>query len=245
MAYRGLGIEWSGSYSFGGGGGGGSGSGTDGGASAGASAAGRDAGRAFGGSSGGPAFPVLDPNAPGMGPGTVKMTTGRAAYKPTCMTAAQALAFGPCFTHVPPKGMTSAQLATLCGNANAAGLVDLPYCPDAQRGKIPGCLDQGWVDTLTYCDRWPSFNGPKPLVNGICWAAKKDPSWYAQVKAVPWCEGTKLRLNVGPTAQFDVPLDAAALVESPSNTGKYMMYAGIGLLGLVVVAAGYSATRKH
>jgi hypothetical protein len=167
------------------------------------------------------------------------MTTAKATYtpKPTCMTAKQAAMFLPCFTHKPPAGMTSAQLATLCGQANAAGLVDLPYCPDVKRGKIPDCLDAGWVNTLSYCDSWPQYNGPKPMMNALCWGAKKDAAWYAEAQARPHCDGG---------ASSDAPPGGSSPdVDSASSGSKYMMYAGIGLLGLVVLGAGYAATRKH
>jgi hypothetical protein len=108
-------------------------------------------------------------------------------------------------------------------------------------------LDQGWFDTLTYCDRWPAFNGPKPIVNGICWAAKKDPGWYAQVKSAPLCPGTKIKLNVGRGTVADLdepPPDMADIVEPASGASKYLMYAGIGLLGLVVVGAAVTMGKK-
>lgn len=182
--------------------------------------------------------------------------------RPTCLTAAQVAAFLPCFTGKVPAGMTAQQVATLCAAAKTSGVFSLPYCPDAPRGKIPDCLDAGWLDTLSYCERYPNYGGPKPVLNALCWGAKKDAAWYSTVKARPACGAAAPPLDehgnppgwVDPHAQppaHDYTLDEQTLppvdTAPPAEEHKpnYAMWGG--LLALLVVGGGgaYWYVKKH
>jgi hypothetical protein len=174
---------------------------------------------------------------------------------PTCLTAQQVLALGPCFSGVPPKGVSPTALATLCTTMRNQGTFGLPYCPGVPRGKIPACLDAGWLDLLAYAEQYPQADGPNAGKNALTWAARKDPVWYEQAKMTPPCQAASPPpLVVDPTLTliedkyYTPPLPEAPPVDPNAKQHARQAWVIGGLLALLVVGGGgaywYSQRKK-
>jgi hypothetical protein len=127
-----------------------------------------------------------------------------------------------------PSCLTAAQVALIVNcaanpSADCAALVaasGMPLC-STEKLPLPSCRDDQIQAGISYCDQYgPS--GPDPVKNAVCWAATKDPAWYAAMKGLPPCPGS----------------DA-------EKKKKMLMWGGI-LLGVAVVGGvGYwYATKK-
>lgn len=127
---------------------------------------------------------------------------------PGCLTAAQVALMVNCAANPSPE----------CASLMASS--GLPICP-GEKLPLPGCADDQMAAGISYCDQYgPS--GPDPAKNAVCWAAMKDPAWYAGMKALPPCPGSQAE-----------------------KKKKMLMWGGI-LLGVAVVGGvGYwYATKK-
>lgn len=111
---------------------------------------------------------AADPNAGG---GT---TLGPA---PGCLTAAQVALIVNCAAN------PSADCAALLASSG------LPLCA-SEKLPLPACRDDQMAGSISYCDQYGP-NGPDPAKNAICWAAMKDPAWYAGMKSLPPCPGSQ------------------------------------------------------
>jgi hypothetical protein len=75
-----------------------------------------------------------------------------------------------------------------CTSLTAYMLSQLPYCGGANAlGPVPACLTPDLVALRSYCRANPKLNGPNKAYNAGCWAAMRDPSYWAKVLAAPEC----------------------------------------------------------
>lgn len=117
--------------------------------------------------------------------GTIPMLTGDPAGgggtsigpAPGCLTAAQVALIVNC----------AANPAAGCEGLLASS--GLPLCA-SEKLPLPACRDDQMVASISYCDQYGP-NGPDAGKNGVCWAAMKDPAWYAAMKGLPPCPGSE------------------------------------------------------
>jgi len=75
-----------------------------------------------------------------------------------------------------------------CTSLYTYALSQLPYCsrPGVLQ-PVPGCLSKDLIAARDYCSTYPAFNGPNKTMNAICWMAKHDQSYWAQMMAAQPC----------------------------------------------------------
>jgi hypothetical protein len=158
---------------------------------------------------------------------------------PTCLTEGQAVFLGSCMAQMPPPGMSVDDHVQAC-NA-LMGFADLPYCPGTTRLPIPSCLSQDEVAGIDYCHHG---DGSSPYWNALCWGAQKDPAWWQQYITTQPCPGVSSPLAAPNAMQQDSPEGGAVVPPPPAQKSNMMLYAMIGIGGVIVLGAGIYFARK-
>ncbi len=153
----------------------------------------------------------------------------------TCLTEGQAVFMGACIAQMPPPGMTPESFEYAC--AGMQPYMNLPYCPNTTRLPIPSCLSEEEVKGIDYCNYG---DGSSAYWNALCWGAKKDPAWWQTYTSTQPCPGVTAPM-ASPLMQQDQSSDVEA---PPAEKSNMMLYAMLGLGGLLVIGLGVYFARK-
>lgn len=132
---------------------------------------------------------------------------------PACLDTNTALAMMQCIAN--PTADCAAML-----DPNYLGL---PLCAGSTPPPVPECKDDALAEGISYCEAY-GFSGANQEMNALCWLASKNPSWYAQVKALPACAGSN--------------------TEAEEKKKKTLMIGGILLLLIAGAGTAYYFSRK-
>lgn len=137
----------------------------------------------------------------------------------------------------------------------------LPYCGGATGAglaPVPGCLTPDLVTSRDYCNAHPSFDGPNATMNAVCWAAMRDPTYWARVMAAPACGTITIREPVKRTPAppppspdaTPTPVEVPPVVDETPVTEPEQTEAGMmgmwGILAMLAVAGGgYYMYRRY
>lgn len=157
----------------------------------------------------------------------------------SCLDEGQAVFLGSCIANLVPPGMAPEGHAALCAALEDQGVFELPYCPGTTRLPIPECLSADEVAGIDYCHYG---DGSSPYYNALCWGAQKDPAWWQQYIATPSCAGVATVMTPPMTGM--APQSDAVEPPPPEGESRTLLYVGLGLLGLVVIAGAIYVARK-
>jgi hypothetical protein len=148
-----------------------------------------------------------------------------------CLDANWITSVGSCKFGLPaPAGVKSGVWKAFCLHVAGCNTDTLPGCPSydsSLAATSPSCLDDATATTLSYCDQYPTGNGPDAGLNALCWAASKSPTYMYNLHATPRCGGG----GTTPTA-------------APAAAGMNPMLKW-GLIGGAALAAVYLVTKKR
>jgi len=109
----------------------------------------------------------------------------------TCLDQNWMTAIAGCKAGLPaPAGVSDTVWSALCARLSQCGVDTLPGCPSYDKvfaAGVPACLDDSYLQGLSYCDKYPLFDGPTKAMNSLCWAASKSPTYLAKVQETPHC----------------------------------------------------------
>lgn len=183
--------------------------------------------------------------------GTIETTPLNIQYRPpadrpACLVAEQVLKMASCFSAQPPPGMDATTWQNACALARAGGFFEMPMCPGQPMPPIPGCADADWITRMLYCEQYPQNDGPNPFLNAMCWAGRRDMSWYQSALSVPSCDTPPPTAYTPPPAEPPIYIEPESTPTTEKIERNYLMWGGILLAVVAVGGAGvYYATRKR
>lgn len=140
-----------------------------------------------------------------------------------CLDTNWIMAVGACKFGLPaPAGVSPSTWTAFCNKSASCGWENFPGCAsyDTQVGaSVPACADDKFLTGVSYCDAHPFSDGPDKMLNALCWAAGKSPTFMYNAHAVPACPGAA-KAGMSPGLKW-------------------------GLIGAAVLGVGYMLTRRR